>query len=146
PPLRDDVVWGIASSVGRYPPGEGQMSPQADKADGDEANPGPDDPEPTTPAPGGRRSQATMLLDLAVDVEFFHTADGDAYARIELDGHHEVWPLASKSLRGWLSREFYVQYGRAAGSQAIKDALNVLLGRALYEGSERPVYVRVAGD
>jgi len=87
-----------------------------------------------------------MLLDLAAGVEFFHTPDGDAYARIELGGHREVWPLGSKSLRGWLSREFYLQYGRAPGSQALKDALNVLLGRALYEGSEHPVYVRVAGD
>jgi hypothetical protein len=146
PPLHDGVVRAIAGRVGRYPPGGGPTPDQSDRAGGDGANSGPDDPGSVTPAPGGRRSQATMLLDLAADVEFFHTADGDAYARIELDGHHEVWPLGSKSLRGWLSREFYVQYGRAAGSQAIKDALNVLLGRALYEGPEHHVYVRVAGE
>src|ERR1035437_6436779 len=41
----------------------------------------------------GSRSQATQLLELVADVEFFHTADDVAYARIERDGHHEVWPL-----------------------------------------------------
>jgi hypothetical protein len=95
---------------------------------------------------GLKRSQATMLLDLAADVEFFHTADDVAYARIERDGHHEVWPLGSKSLRAWLSRRFHQAYGRAVGGQALRDALDVLMGRALFEGSECPVYVRVAGD
>jgi hypothetical protein len=80
------------------------------------------------------------------DVEFFHTADDVPYARIERDGHYEVWPLGSKPLRAWLSRRFHLEYGRAAGGQALRDALDVLVGRALFEGSECPVYVRVAGD
>ena len=158
PPLPDDVVRGIAGSVGRYPPANGRRPPQPDAdADGggDRAAPnkpegapesGAGDPGPVDPAAGGKRSQATMLLDLAEDVEFFHTADDVAYARIERDGHHEVWPLGSKSLRAWLSRRFHQAYGRAAGGQALRDALDVLMGRALFEGSECPVYVRVAGD
>jgi Bifunctional DNA primase/polymerase, N-terminal/Primase C terminal 1 (PriCT-1) len=156
PPLPDDAVRGIATSVGRYPPANGRRPPQPDAdADGDRAAPnepegapesGAGDPGPVDPAAGGKRSQATMLLDLAEDVEFFHTADDVAYARIERDGHHEVWPLGSKSLRAWLSRRFHLEYGRAAGGQALRDALDVLVGRALFEGSECPVYVRVAGD
>lgn len=86
----------------------------------------------------------SMILDLAEDVEFFHTADDVAYARIERDGHHEVWPLGSKSLRAWLSRRFHQAHDRAPGGQALRDALDVLMGRALFEGSECPVYVRVA--
>jgi len=159
PPLPDDAVRGIATSVGRYPPGDGRTTPPRpgddSHDDGDpaatddpEREPGsePGDPGPTEPAAGGKRSQATMILDLAADVEFFHTADDVAYARIERDGHHEVWPLGSKSLRAWLSRRFHQAYGRAAGGQALRDALNVLMGRALFEGPEYPVFVRVAGD
>ena len=158
PPLPDDAVRGIAASVGRYAPGDGRGSPPPvtdadddgdpaatdDRGGAQESEPG--DPGPAEPAAGGKRSQATMLLDLAADVEFFHTADDVAYARIERDGHHEVWPLGSKSLRAWLSRRFHQAYGRAAGGQALRDALDVLMGRALFEGSECPVYVRVAGD
>jgi hypothetical protein len=159
PPLPDDAVRGIAASVGRYAPGNGRATPPLPVADADadgdpaaaddrcgapESEPG--DPGPVEPEAGGRRSQATMILDLVADVEFFHTADDVAYARIERDGHHEVWPLGSKSLRAWLSRRFHQAYGRAAGGQALRDALDVLMGRALFEGPECPVYVRVAGD
>jgi hypothetical protein len=159
PPLPDDEVRAIAASVGRYPPGGGRsiLEPPTVDAINDsdpaatndpegapESEPG--DPGPTKPAAAGKRSQATQLLELVADVEFFHTADDVAYARIERDGHHEVWPLGSKSLRAWLSRRFHQAHDRAPGGQALRDALDVLMGRALFEGSECPVYVRVAGD
>ena len=156
PPLPDDAVRRIATSVGRYPPDERRATTLRSSDEASEycetawtssaagaSGSQPSHPGRTEPA-SGKRSQATMLLDLAADVEFFHTSDDVAYARIERDGHHEVWPLGSKSLRAWLSREFYRAYGRAAGGQALKDALDVLTGRALYEGPECPVYVRVA--
>ncbi|MGD0020091.1 MAG: bifunctional DNA primase/polymerase [Candidatus Limnocylindrales bacterium] len=159
PPLPDDAVRGIAASVGRYPSGDGQTpalqlgadaNDDAGPAANDDRDGAPEsesgDPGPTEPAAGGKRSQATMILDLAADVEFFHTADDVAYARIERDGHHEVWPLGSKSLRAWLSRRFHQAHDRAPGGQALRDALDVLMGRALFEGPECPVYVRVAGD
>lgn len=157
PPLPDDEVRAIAASVGRYRPGDGRTPPSRPDAErgGDRATTDatgaapetePGDPGSTEPAAGGKRSQATMILDLAEDVEFFHTADDVAYARIERDGHHEVWPLGSKSLRAWLSRRFHQAHDRAPGGQALRDALDVLMGRALFEGPECSVYVRVAGD
>jgi hypothetical protein len=92
----------------------------------------------------GRASQAMLLVELAARVELFHNADGVAYVRLEQGGHREVWPLESKAVRSWLSREFWQQCGRAPGAQAVQNALNVLLGQALHEGPERPVYVRLA--
>ena len=159
PPLDTREVGRIAASVGRYPLGDARggigrlttdTGPEGDPAEPDDprATPGQDteEPGPGDADTGGKRSQATMLLDLAEDVEFFHTADDVAYARIDRDGHHEVWPLGSKSLRAWLSRRFHQAYGRAAGGQALRDALEVLIGRALFEGPECPVSVRIAGD
>jgi len=158
PPLSDDEVRAIAASVGRYQPGSGRAIPPRPMAAADDGDPAatddsegapesePGDPGPVGPVAGGKQSQATMLLDLVADVEFFHTADDVAYARIERDGHHEVWSLGSKGLRAWLARRFHQAYGRAAGGQALRDALDVLTGRALFDGSECPVYVRVAGD
>ena len=159
PPLPDDAVRSIAASVGRYRPATGQMAPSRPAVHAiDDDNPGPEgdhddgpaenptDPGPVEPPGGGKRSQATLILDLVADVEFFHTPDDVAYARIERDGHHEIWPLASKALRAWLARRFHGAEGRAPSGQAIRDALDVLTGRALYDGPEHPVFVRIAGD
>ena len=92
----------------------------------------------------GKRSQATMLVELAGDAELFHTPEGDAYATLSVESHEETWRLRSNGFRRWLARRFYEEKGGAPGSQAIQDALGVLEGKALYEGHECRVHVRLA--
>jgi hypothetical protein len=91
-------------------------------------------------------SQATVLVQLAQEVgaELFHTLTHDAYATIPVGGHRQTWPVKAKPFRRWLSRLFYERHAKAPGSQAVQDALGVLEGKALFEGAERPVAVRVA--
>ena len=94
---------------------------------------------------GAKTSQATALVGLTEGVELWHSPDFDAYATIENDGHAENLPLISRGFKRWLSRQFYLEQGKAAGSQAVQDALSVLGGKAVYEGAERQVYTRLAG-
>jgi hypothetical protein len=91
-------------------------------------------------------SQATQLVQLAEDagVDLFHTATHDTYATIPVTGHRETWPVKTKPFRHWLSRLFYTRHGKTPGSQAIQDAIGTLEGKALFEGEQRPVPVRVA--
>jgi hypothetical protein len=96
--------------------------------------------------PDVRRSQSTKLVELASGVECFHAPDGVPYARLEHGGHHEVWPLRSSAFRAWLAGAYYRTYRGAASGGAIRDALEVLTARSLFDGSEAPVCVRVAGD
>jgi hypothetical protein len=93
-----------------------------------------------------RKSQATQLVELAIAarVTLFHDADGVAYARFIIDGHHEIAKVASNQFKRWLARLFFGQTGKAPNSQAKADATGVLEGIALYDGDERAVYVRVA--
>ena len=84
-------------------------------------------------------------MELARDVECFHTPDGGPFARLERAGHHETWPLRSGVFRAWLAGAYYRANGGAAGGQAIRDALEVLAARAVFDGPETPVFVRVAG-
>jgi hypothetical protein len=91
-----------------------------------------------------KASQATLLVDLAEAAVFFHTPDLDPYADVVVGTHRETWPLRTKGFRRWLAESYFNMYGRAAGSQAVQDALGVLEGRALFAGSERDVHVRVA--
>jgi hypothetical protein len=87
---------------------------------------------------------AQQLVHLAEGMELFHIEDQETYASVIADGHRETWPVKSKGTREYLTRLFYNQTGRVPGSQALQDALGVLHGRALYDGPERKVYVRIA--
>ncbi|MBI3329654.1 MAG: hypothetical protein HYZ81_23480 [Nitrospinae bacterium] len=93
-----------------------------------------------------RISQATGLVELAADLDLFHTsgADSEAYAIIPVEGHREVWPLKAKGFRRWLERKFHGEYGKVPGGQAVQDALGVLAGKALFDGEEHPVHTRLA--
>jgi Bifunctional DNA primase/polymerase, N-terminal/Primase C terminal 1 (PriCT-1) len=124
PPLDEAEVDGIAVSVSRYEPDEKA------RREG-----------------GGKKSQATQLVALAQGVELFHTPggyDSEGYASLEVNGHRETWPVSSKGLRRWLSKRFYEESGTAPGSQALQDALNVIAGKAVHEGPEYEVAVRLA--
>ena len=94
----------------------------------------------------GHASQATRLVELAraADVELFHTPDGEAYASMPAGGHVETYPLKVTGLRRWLARLFFDAEEKSPGSQAMQDALAVLDGKALFDGPELPVYVRLA--
>ncbi len=93
-----------------------------------------------------RRSASTKLIELtlAARVELFHNADQTGYATFPVLSHKETWPLRSTGFRRWLSRAFYLHEENSASGQAILDALSVLEGKALFDGPELPVHVRVA--
>ena len=95
---------------------------------------------------GRASNQASQLLALpdAAGADLFHTPDGDAYARIQIDDHLETLDLGSRRADLWLRRLSYTAMaGRAPSAQAVTDALNTLRARAQFDGTEAPLYVRV---
>ena len=93
-----------------------------------------------------RKSQATELVELALakGIDLFHSADGKAYATVPLDSGFDTFSVRSRQLESLISREFYALKGKTPSSQSIKDAIGTLEGRALYDGEEREVAVRLA--
>jgi len=91
-----------------------------------------------------RPNQAERLVRLAEEVELFHTSAGDAYDRIDVDGHHETWALRSKDFRHWIGRKFYESFRKPPGSQAVQDAIESLEAKAQFDAPEYDVFVRVA--
>jgi hypothetical protein len=89
-------------------------------------------------------STADQLVDLAAEAELFHDAEEVTYARIEVDGHKETWPLRSKKFKNWLKRRYYAEFKKVPNNQATQDALGVLEGKAQFDGPEHEVHVRVA--
>jgi hypothetical protein len=104
----------------------------------------PDEPE--TDAKPGRKSQATILVELATEANLFHTPDGEAYASVEVKDHLETWPLESKGFSEWLMRRFYEVTNKSPSKQSERDALGVLNGKARFDGDAREVHTRIAAD
>lgn len=105
-------------------------------------------------AAGGKRkkkrkkeSQSTRLVQLVLSsCELFHDGDGVGYVAVTVAQHVENWPLRSKGFRQWLGGAAFKSEGRAPGSQAVADAVNVLEGYAVHAGQNRRVAIRVAGS
>lgn len=89
-------------------------------------------------------SHAVQLVQLTADMEFFHDAEGLTYASFTHEGHRETWPLKSKGFDTHLSYKMYQQEQTAPSSQAKDNALNILEGKAIFEGDEVEVHLRYA--
>jgi hypothetical protein len=88
--------------------------------------------------------QADILIDLAeAGCSLFHDANRIAYADIVRDGHRETWPVRKKGFKSWLAKQFYDATGGAASSEAMQQALAVIEAKALFDGDEHEVYLRV---
>jgi hypothetical protein len=96
--------------------------------------------------PPGEAKHSQILLRIAEQGEFWHSPNDVAWVTIERSGHREHWPVRSSAFRQWLAQAFYKETKKPAGSYIIQDVVNLLEGRAKFEGSVYPVFVRVAGD
>jgi hypothetical protein len=94
----------------------------------------------------GKSSQATELVALAAACTLWHTPDEDAWATFPVNGHNEHANIRTKAFRRWLVRQYYERHHSTPGSQAVQDALGVLEGRAVHDGEEHPVFLRIAED
>ena len=93
-----------------------------------------------------RKKQADVLIGLADAAYLFHTPTHDAYADVTKADHRETYRVRSKPFRSWLAHRFYVAIKGAPNSEAMQSALGVIEARAVFDGPEIAVQVRVAGQ
>ena len=89
-----------------------------------------------------RRAQA-LLLELGSNFEFFHTGDRDPFASVLVNGHMETLSLASREFAYMLRHRYYCRTRSAPPKQALEDAINIFASRALFDGTEQQVFLRV---
>ncbi|HUY35875.1 MAG TPA: ATP-binding protein [Pirellulales bacterium] len=94
---------------------------------------------------GPAASRATALAELADGAELWHTADGTAYATIDVQSSRQHWRLRSRAFAQWLARRHVEKYHCAPYSSAQTEALDMLEAQARFESHEHPVFSRVAG-
>jgi hypothetical protein len=100
--------------------------------------------EAATPFKAEKISQSNQILQLADDIELFHTSDRTPFACVEVGGHKEIHPVNSKSFRDYLAYQFYQTDGKSPSSQSLQDAINSLSGKAKFEGKTQDVHIRLA--
>jgi putative DNA primase/helicase len=101
-------------------------------------------PAPDPDVTPKRATQATQLIELAERTALFHTTDAIGYAYLQINGHRETWAIRSSSFKRWLGHAFYDETRGAPNGEAKNAALEVIHAKALYEGPEHSVFVRVA--
>lgn len=94
---------------------------------------------------GRNSSQSDVLVNLASSADLFHAPDGNSFADIDINDHRETWPVRSKVFKGWLTRQYYEETGRAANSEALQSTLNLVEAKAQFDAQERSVFVRIGG-
>ncbi len=95
----------------------------------------------TEDADDERKAQSDLIVEFVLAFnDLFHDENDIAYARNMDSG--EVWPLAGKAFRHWLTAAFYKQTEKAVRDQSLREARMTLEGMAMQDC--RPVYIRVA--
>ncbi len=91
------------------------------------------------------QSQATMAANMAAGWELWHTPAQDAYATVPVGEHNETWPDQVPDVQAstWPSASS-TSTQKAMNSDALSAAVNLMEAKAMFEGEEHPIHVRVA--
>src|SRR5215472_772830 len=92
------------------------------------------------------RSAADRLIGLVLDsgIEVFHDPDQHGWASIRVDGHFENHLIRSRHFQLFLLRTYYRETGQSPGAQAVRATQDLLEAKALFDGAEALINLRVA--
>jgi hypothetical protein len=102
--------------------------------------------EPPRTDDGGWASIAARLIALTLrsGIEFFHDPEKHGWASVRVDQHWENYPLRSRAFYLFLLGIFYRETRESPGGRALKVVLEIFEARALFDGPEYQVHLRVA--
>src|SRR5262252_3379708 len=92
------------------------------------------------------KSKANTLIGLAADagLEPFHDPNKEGWASVRVAGHWENHPIRSREFQLFLLRTYYRNTGQSPGRQAIRAASELFEAKALFDGDECSVHLRLA--
>ena len=93
---------------------------------------------------GGSVADRLIGLVLETGIEFFHDPGQHGWASIRVDGHWENHRIRSRPFQLFVLRTYYRATGNSPGAQAIRAALELFEAKALFDGAESSVDLRVA--
>ena len=93
---------------------------------------------------GGSAADRLIGLVLETGIEFFHDPGQHGWACVRVDGHWQNHPIRSRPFQLFLLRTYYRETGNSPGAQAIRATLELFEAKALFDGEESPINLRVA--
>ena len=99
---------------------------------------------PANPKPA-KPSQAEELVVLAnSEFSFFHSPEQDGFAKIIVKDCKMVMPLRSDQFKKLLGLKYNQVHHKVPNRQSLDDAVQLLIGKATFEGPEEEVFIRTA--
>ena len=92
----------------------------------------------------GFDSITDLLVEIGLEADLFHDAEGVAYADVEVEGIRQTHGLRSRGFKLHLNRQLYKRHGQSASREALSTALSTLESIALFDGEEKKVWLRTA--
>jgi hypothetical protein len=91
-------------------------------------------------------TQAQKLQEAVTqaEVELFHDSQHRGFAAFPISGHVETWPLRSADFRRFMALAYHRRFGGHVRREVIAEQLELLTARALFEGTQQDVHVRLA--
>ena len=85
-----------------------------------------------------KMSVADKLVNIGMrGVRLFHTPDGTAYAAVTLDNEGiAVYPVDAKEMKSMLIQRYYKDTRKVPSADAVRNAIGVIDGIAIFEGDE----------
>ncbi len=94
---------------------------------------------------GDELSVADLLVRIAFkEVELSHDRDRTAYGTIKVNNHWEAWPIKTKRFKLWLRCRLRQEQDSVAYPEALNTAIEEIEAKAIFEGPEKEVSVRLA--
>lgn len=95
-----------------------------------------------------KMSVADKLVNIGMrGVRLFHTPDGTAYGGVHLDnGGRAVYPIDGKDMKSLIIQRYHKETKKVPSSEAVRNAINVLVGTAKHDRGEVKLSNRVAWD
>jgi hypothetical protein len=92
-------------------------------------------------------AQIVMHLLTVAGMELFHDNQRRSFmAMPQADGGTRYWGIRSSDCRAYCRQVFFKATKKPISGQALHEALETLAAKALFEGKEREVHLRVGGD
>lgn len=120
PPLPENELVSIAASISKYSPAEERKS--------------------------RKYADEVLRILLSEGVRLFHTPDKEAYAKVKIDSHFEIWRMRDATFKRYLAQRIYKELQTVPRTQVLNDVLGSLEGNALFGGPEHDVFIRVAEE